>query len=116
MQLTGGSCDCIFVSMQEMFEYFDEYNARFENPEMVALAIFFHDLIYDGKPREDENKSAEVWKQFGEEIGVPKEQIDSVYDWIVRTADHKCNASDSYDCRLFMDIDLAILVSKEKES
>lgn len=95
--------------LKEMFGFFDEYRASIEQPEMVMLAIFFHDIVYEGNPRDDEKASADVFRKYSEDMCLPEDMANSIYDWIVRTADHKCTAQDSNDCKLFMDIDLAIL-------
>ena len=46
----------------------------------------------------------------GDPPGLVKgEFIAKVRRWIVQTADHKCNADDDGDCKLFMDFDMAVL-------
>jgi predicted metal-dependent HD superfamily phosphohydrolase len=99
----------ILKHLQFMFGYFDQYQTKLERPQLVSLAIFFHDIIYDGSPQNDEEASAAEFRKFGAESQLPQEDIDIVADWIIRTADHKCSRKDSTDCRFFMDFDLSIL-------
>ena len=40
----------------------------------------------------------------------------AVHDWIVRTANHRCKQTDALDCRLFMDMDMAVLARQPLSS
>lgn len=81
-----------------------------ERPERVALAIWFHDLIYDGVNKQDEDNSAEEFERFGADLELEPEEVRVVSKWIRLTASHSCSlAEHGADCCLFMDMDMAIL-------
>jgi predicted metal-dependent HD superfamily phosphohydrolase len=96
------------VHLHDMFRYLDRYQTKLERPDLVSLAIFFHCIIYDGHPHQDKEKSATELTKFGEEIQLSNEDIKTVAEWIIRTADHKCPRKDP-DCGYFLDIVLSIL-------
>jgi len=52
----------------EMFEYTDALSALSKNPTPITLvfATFFHDLIYDGKEKNNEELSADEFLDFFE--------------------------------------------------
>ena len=104
--------------LTEMFGYFSEHEAKLANPELVAMAIFFHDIVYDPRaaPPANENDSAREFERFALEVqsASARHLLDSrsvvqVSQWISQTATHACDPKDSSDCRLFMDMDMAIL-------
>lgn len=95
--------------LSEMLGYFDEFKDRLQRGDLVQLAIFFHDLVYNGVPRQDERQSADEYRRFATDAGQPDDDAGLVYRWIVATADHKVSPEDTTDCRFFMDFDMAIL-------
>jgi len=98
--------------LSEMFWHYDRAVKEkwLERPELVSLAIFFHDLIYEGKNKQDEDASADAFEGFGKEMGMSADDIEAVSRWIRLTASHKCSVDkDGIDCALFMDFDMAIL-------
>ncbi|KAK3244389.1 hypothetical protein CYMTET_20662 [Cymbomonas tetramitiformis] len=92
-----------------MYTHFDKWKQKLRRPELVELAIFFHDVIYEGTAKEDELKSADVYRTFAEEAGQPEADVELVYRWIVATATHAVVEEDTYDGYFFMDFDMAIL-------
>ncbi len=83
-----------------------------ENKPEIALAFWFHDVIYDPFRKDNELKSAERAKSFLEKQGADFNTIEFVYDLILATI-HKeqpKNISESY----VMDIDISILGSDPK--
>ena len=40
-----------------------------ERPELVALAIWFHDVIYNGVNKADEDQSAALFEDFAKSVG-----------------------------------------------
>ncbi|GAB5359452.1 hypothetical protein AAMO2058_000545300 [Amorphochlora amoebiformis] len=107
--------------IKEMFAYYRVGKNKLTRPHLVALAILFHDIIYNPKypPGLNERKSAELWLEFAREARskgsmLTLEDTQLVYNWILKTASHKCSPMDSYDCRVFMDWDMAILAQPWK--
>jgi len=85
--------------------------------EAVALAIFFHDVVYDAKNGgggANERESAAVFREFAEkhvtEVALSRARRDAVSDWIVATATHRGDAVDA-DGKIFLDLDMSILAA-----
>ena len=98
--------------LSELFWHLDRATANgwLARPDNVALAIWFHDVIYHGKNKDDEEASAIEFERFGEEVGLEASDTASVAAWIRLTATHKCSeAAHGRDCCFFMDFDMAIL-------
>lgn len=89
---------------------------KMENPNLVEIAWFFHDVIYNPRNMWDlsnEHLSANLAKELLTKHGTKKEDIQKVYDLIMATKhDRKCTTKDQmYIC----DIDLSILwASRER--
>ncbi len=77
-----------------------------ERPDEVALALFFHDAIYDPHASDNEAKSAELARARLSSLGAPPAAIDRIADHVLATRAHHANTSDA---RLTVDIDLTIL-------
>jgi predicted metal-dependent HD superfamily phosphohydrolase len=91
-----------------------QYAEQLENPMLIDFAIFFHDLIYNAKRKDNELKSADMAKTLVARY-LPKEEMQFVYDLIMSTAGHKPKIEDSSDQLWFLDFDLAVLAA-EKET
>jgi len=113
----GGRAYHTLAHLIELFSYFDA--EKFSDPEAVALAIFFHDAIYNpraGTPK-NEIDSADLFERYGQEClpagsppGLRKGQlIGKVRRWIIQTASHAVSEEDDEDCKLFLDMDMAVL-------
>jgi predicted metal-dependent HD superfamily phosphohydrolase len=77
-----------------------------ERPEELALALYFHDAVYDPTRTDNEAESASLLARLGRDAGVRDEVIARVSALVLSTAKH---ASSSGDTALLSDIDLAIL-------
>lgn len=86
----------------------------------IDAAIFFHDVIYDPKASDNEEKSAELWRKFSTEVKLlePKE-VEQVSAWILSTKKHGGHPSglkeSDPDLALFLDFDLSVLAAPEAE-
>ncbi|MBB5957512.1 putative metal-dependent HD superfamily phosphohydrolase [Saccharothrix tamanrassetensis] len=80
-----------------------------EERAVLALAALAHDVVYDGKPGEDERNSAKWVQQRLHEAGV---EPGRVVELVLSTIDH--TASDE-PAALLSDADLAILGSDEDD-
>jgi len=86
---------------------FDESKQLAQNPLAVELAIWFHDIIYDTKASNNEERSADFTYETLDGLGFTKTVCELVSQMIVATK-HDCKPSDS-DTELLIDIDLSIL-------
>jgi predicted metal-dependent HD superfamily phosphohydrolase len=76
----------------------------------VRLAAFFHDAVYDGRPGDDERRSAELAGQVLTGLGVPAHRVSTVRRLVLVTAAHDPAPGDP-DGAVLSDADLAILAS-----
>lgn len=90
----------------------EKYRNLTNEQEMLQLAIFFHDCVYD--PRQSNNeKQSGIWaKKYLEELNFPKDRAEKINTYILATQGHL--PSYDTDLQLFLDLDLAILGTEPK--
>ncbi|GAA1896721.1 HD domain-containing protein [Asanoa iriomotensis] len=90
----------------------DEEADRADHPDLVRLAAWFHDAVYDPRTPGDGNEraSAELALDALVTLGVPTDAIDTVRRLVLLTAGHAAPAGDR-DGSLLCDADLAVLAS-----
>ena len=76
-----------------------------ERPDEIAVAIWFHDAVYDTKRSDNEQRSAEWAHCYLSAAAIDADCVSRVCDMIVATKDHE---SSSLDGCLMLDIDLGI--------
>lgn len=74
----------------------------------VALALWFHDAIYNPQAKDNELKSAELFEQCMAQ-DLPVNTVQKIKQWILATQKHI--ATDELDLQFLLDIDLAILAA-----
>lgn len=107
----------------KMFQHFDCHQKLISLPKAVAYAIFFHDLEYDPKAGDNEEKSAELFHQFSKETGIGEKSdfATQVTELILLTKTHITEAHKTSevfgneDKHFFLDFDVSILGSDDKE-
>ncbi|MBD3638590.1 MAG: hypothetical protein HUJ25_14650 [Crocinitomicaceae bacterium] len=90
-----------------MFNEFDQQKEFVNDPIAFQYAIYYHDIIYNVRRKDNEQKSAALAKKQLTEINVPVKSIEKCYDLIVAT--HLHELSEDVDTNLLIDIDMAIL-------
>ena len=80
-----------------------------KNLNVVKLAAWLHDVIYDSKASDNEERSAEYAERLCEELAIPEGQ--RVAALIRKTKTH--DAGDDVDAQVLLDADLAILGASE---
>ncbi|MFA8301349.1 MAG: hypothetical protein ACEPOV_14370 [Hyphomicrobiales bacterium] len=100
-----------FYHTLEHIEYMAEM--ALENKELISnmdaflFSIFYHDIIYNAKRTDNEDKSAILASKHLSKLNVPEEIISKCQEYIIATKRHKaCSCSDT---NMFLDMDLAIL-------
>lgn len=93
--------------LYECFSYFDDIKNKLDNPKVVALALFYHDVIYNLKSNNNEQNSGELAKHSLSGKVSPND-LDKTYHYILATKHHKNTLGDA-DLDYLLDIDLAIL-------
>jgi predicted metal-dependent HD superfamily phosphohydrolase len=81
---------------------------------VIQLAAWFHDVIYDPKYQDNEEKSAEYAEVALTELSIPLATIARVKTLILSTKTHQ-SPPDDIDCQILLDGDLAILGAVESE-
>jgi predicted metal-dependent HD superfamily phosphohydrolase len=78
--------------------------------QRIELATFFHDLVYEPTSKENEGRSAELFREFAAQAGVDAidaETAQLVDSWIKRTANHMDGPATG-DLATFLDIDISV--------
>ncbi|MBC9228630.1 metal-dependent hydrolase [bacterium SPL81] len=74
----------------------------------VALALWFHDAVYEPQAKDNELKSAELFEQYlAQDLSI--DIVEKIKRWIIATQKHE--ATDELDLQFLLDIDLAILAA-----
>lgn len=89
----------------------DSERPRINRPEIVELAIWFHDVVYNTREHDNERRSARYAMQA---MRLDRELIPAVEQCILATERHEAIAPEVPDLPLFLDIDLAILGAPEE--
>lgn len=101
-----------FGHVIDLLWYYARIQAGLRDPNSVALAILFHDAIYEPGRSDNEQRSAALARVLIPEH-LPKLEVDldRVEALIMMTAAHGTLEADDVDedARLFLDIDMAIL-------
>jgi predicted metal-dependent HD superfamily phosphohydrolase len=92
----------------QVLQIIDEMRLPAENPAALEFAAWFHDIIYDPKAKDNEEKSAEYATNILRIIKIPSSTIDKVAKIILATKTHQAPDND-IDTYIFLDADLSIL-------
>ncbi|AZB90369.1 metal-dependent hydrolase [Acinetobacter pittii] len=90
------------LSLMEAVQY------ELNDPYAVALALWFHDVIYDPQAPDNELKSAELFEQLMAQ-DLQLDTLQKIKRWILATQKHA--PTDETDLQFLLDIDLAILAA-----
>lgn len=96
--------------IQTLLDAVDEAAAHLHDPQVVALAVWFHDAVYEPLRSDNEVKSAELARAFLAGTSLAAERQARVAFLIERTYDHtQPQPPDDLDLLFFLDADLGIL-------
>ena len=93
--------------LAECLAHFERERGLARHPGEVAIALWFHDAIYDTSRHDNEAESAAWARRALCEAGARDEVADRVHALVMATRHSETPATD--DERLLVDIDLAIL-------
>lgn len=95
--------------LRECMAYWKRWQALAQRPGEVALAIWFHDAVYDAKRSDNESESACWAARALTQCGVSGESSRRVYALVMATAhDAQVDTDSGVDVELLVDIDLSI--------
>lgn len=88
----------------------DSYASHLQQKDVVDLAIFYHDVIYNPLRKDNEERSARQAVRELSKLQLPKEKIQLIETYILATKTHDLQGFDSEsDLAYFLDFDLAVL-------
>ena len=94
--------------IKSLFVLCEDFKSHIEDFSSVGFAIWFHDVVYNTKRSDNEEKSAELAEITLSDFNLPKEKIEKVCAMILGTKKHDARKL-SDDTKLFLDFDLSIL-------
>ena len=98
--------------IEQLLVQFDSIKHHLSKPHIVALALFYHDVIYEPTQSDNEQKSAEYAVDALSSY-LSQEQYQHIYVFIMMTANHQIDESIDIvkysDAAYLLDMDLSIL-------
>jgi predicted metal-dependent HD superfamily phosphohydrolase len=94
-----------------LLKLWEEHKQYLADDEVVYLAIWFHDAVYEAWKSDNEEQSAEMAKKFLADINFPADRAEKVVNYILATKTHESNGDN--DLNFFLDFDLSILGADE---
>ena len=101
--------------VQILLDTVNEYAVLVHDREVVELAVWFHDAVYDYRSSENETRSAELARQFLVHTTLSPERQARVAYLIECTAHHTASHAPAPDLDFFLDADLQILGATEAD-
>ncbi|MGC4245009.1 MAG: hypothetical protein QM686_23190 [Herbaspirillum sp.] len=95
--------------LHECFAKWEELRTESSHPGEVELALWFHDVIYDVKRHDNEEKSADWARRCLLDAGASEEIAQRVHALVMATRHHQPSVED--DASLLVDVDLSILAA-----
>ncbi len=99
-----------FEHIAAMLKLSDKYAAQLQQKDIVDLAIFYHDVIYNPLRKDNEERSAKRSVRELTQLDFPKEKIERIKTYILATKTHDLQGlDDESDLAYFLDFDLSVL-------
>jgi predicted metal-dependent HD superfamily phosphohydrolase len=97
--------------IQALLTFCEDYAGQLKDADVVAFAIFYHDIIYNALRKDNESRSAQLAVKRLQALSVPPEKTAQVKLYIEATQTHAITASVTHtgDLQLFLDFDMSIL-------
>ncbi len=95
------------VHIADLLEQARQFQSEIENYQLLCLAIWYHDLIYNPLRQDNERRSAERAREVIAMIPLPEQDGQRVYQHILATKSH-LSQTDQDTARL-IDFDLRVL-------
>jgi predicted metal-dependent HD superfamily phosphohydrolase len=98
--------------IQSLLSLSESLPGKIQDRDAFYFAVWFHDVIYDTKRSDNEEKSAEFAVEGLAGLGVPEQTIAVTREMILATKHHR-GADLSWDVKAFLDLDTSILGAPE---
>lgn len=95
--------------LRTMLGSWDRFQGDMRRPDLVAITIFYHDIVYKPTRKDNEAQSAVVMKRACIELGVAAEDIRRCEQQILATQSHRLPPASEKDTAYVLDIDLEVL-------
>jgi predicted metal-dependent HD superfamily phosphohydrolase len=97
--------------IEALLDLYERYARELKDPDVVAFAVFYHDIIYNVLRKDNEPRSARLAVKRLQALQVPPEKIAQVKLFIEATQTHAVTAAVTHvsDLQLFLDFDMSIL-------
>jgi predicted metal-dependent HD superfamily phosphohydrolase len=96
--------------VENVLEGVESLGSHARNLNAVKLAGWLHDVIYDSKASDNEERSAEYAEQLCERLSIPEGRL--VASLVLKTKTHDVG-NDDPDAQILIDADLAVLGASE---
>jgi predicted metal-dependent HD superfamily phosphohydrolase len=96
--------------IQSVLKTVESLGSHARNLNVVKLAAWLHDVIYDSRASDNEERSAAYAERLCEKLSIPENR--QVASLILKTKTH--DAGDDPDAQVLLDADLAILGASER--
>ncbi|RLZ07691.1 metal-dependent hydrolase [Acinetobacter sp. 2JN-4] len=100
-----------YHTIQHLYECLvlvETIRSELNDSNAVALALWFHDAVYDPQAKDNELKSAELFERYlAQDLQI--DGIQKIKRWIAATQKHAL--TDELDLQFLLDIDLSILAA-----
>jgi predicted metal-dependent HD superfamily phosphohydrolase len=92
----------------EMLRLINPHKGQIQDYDSVRFAVWFHDVIYDTRQSDNEERSAEFAGEALLRLSAPQEVVNRTRGLISATKGHQANGL-GFDAKVFLDADLSIL-------
>lgn len=94
-----------------LLQFCEVYAGELKDPDVVAFAVYYHDIVYNVLRKDNESRSAQLAVKRLQALQVPAEKIEQVKLYIEATQSHAVTAAVTHvgDLQLFLDFDMSIL-------
>jgi predicted metal-dependent HD superfamily phosphohydrolase len=97
-----------------ILNFIEEYKSKIGDVTSMQLAVFFHDVVYSAKRKDNEEKSAVMAEKKLSQLNYPRHLIEKVREFIHATK-HHINHLDNKDLDYLLDFDLEKLCAPWSE-
>src|SRR5262247_3008686 len=99
--------------IQSLLSISESIQDKIQDRGAFYFAVWFHDVIYDTKRSDNEEKSAEFAVEALASLGVPEQTVATAREMILATKHHRADDL-SWDMKAFLDLDTSILGAPEE--